>query len=92
MIMNYILILLKNGRMSAGDITNHFNVTNASISRHLSVLKEATRQYGLEKVGVVATPCQVQGLRKAKAYPFTRFVAGNSGAVVKLVQPLNIYW
>ena len=36
-----ILILLKNGRMSAGDITNHFNVTNASISRHLSVLKEA---------------------------------------------------
>lgn len=36
-----ILNLLKNGRMSAGDITAHFDVTGASISRHLSVLKEA---------------------------------------------------
>ena len=45
------------------------------MSPTLSALKEATRQYGLEKVGVVATPCQIQGLRKAQAYPFTRFVA-----------------
>lgn len=36
-----ILNLLKGGRMSAGDITDHFEVTGASISRHLSVLKEA---------------------------------------------------
>ncbi len=36
-----ILTLLKGGRMSAGDITAHFDVTGASISRHLSVLKEA---------------------------------------------------
>lgn len=36
-----ILNLLKVGRMSAGDITDHFEVTGASISRHLSVLKEA---------------------------------------------------
>jgi len=36
-----ILNLLKSGRMSAGDITDHFDVTGASISRHLSVLKEA---------------------------------------------------
>ena len=36
-----ILNLLKSGRMSAGDITDHFDVTAASISRHLSVLKEA---------------------------------------------------
>ena len=36
-----ILNLLKNGRMSAGDIVEHFEVTGASISRHLSVLKEA---------------------------------------------------
>lgn len=36
-----ILNLLKNGRMSAGEITQHFDVTNASISRHLSVLKDA---------------------------------------------------
>lgn len=36
-----ILNLLKGGRLSAGEITEHFSVTAASISRHLSVLKEA---------------------------------------------------
>ncbi len=36
-----ILEMLKNGRMSAGDISAKFEVTDASISRHLSVLKEA---------------------------------------------------
>ena len=36
-----ILNLLKSGRLSAGEITDHFDVTAASISRHLSVLKEA---------------------------------------------------
>lgn len=36
-----ILNLLKKGKMSAGEITDHFEVTGASISRHLSVLKEA---------------------------------------------------
>ncbi len=36
-----ILNLLKEGRMSAGDIVEHFAVTGAAISRHLSVLKDA---------------------------------------------------
>ena len=36
-----ILNLLKKGKMSAGEITVHFEVTGASISRHLSVLKDA---------------------------------------------------
>ena len=36
-----ILSLLKKGPMTAGDINNHFDVTFASISRHLSVLKDA---------------------------------------------------
>ena len=36
-----ILNMLKNGRMSAGEICEHFPVTGASISRHLSVLKDA---------------------------------------------------
>ena len=36
-----ILNLLKSGRLSAGEIAEHFDVTAASISRHLSVLKEA---------------------------------------------------
>ena len=36
-----ILGMLRCGRMSAGDIVSHFDVTGASISRHLSVLKDA---------------------------------------------------
>lgn len=36
-----ILNLLKKGKLSAGEITDHFDVTGASISRHLSVLKDA---------------------------------------------------
>lgn len=36
-----ILHLLKSGRLSAGEISEHFPVTDASISRHLSVLKDA---------------------------------------------------
>ena len=36
-----ILNLLKAGRLSAGEIAEHFDITAAAISRHLSVLKEA---------------------------------------------------
>ena len=36
-----ILQLLKNGPMSAGDIANHFNMTKATISYHLNILKKA---------------------------------------------------
>jgi len=36
-----ILDLLKAGRLSAGQISDHFDITAAAISRHLSVLKDA---------------------------------------------------
>lgn len=36
-----ILQLLKNGSMSAGEIGGHFDMTGATISYHLSVLKKA---------------------------------------------------
>ena len=36
-----ILVLLKKGRMSAGDIGRHFDMTGATISYHLSILKKA---------------------------------------------------
>ena len=45
-----ILEMLKQQKMSAGDIASHFNVSNATISHHLTILKTA----GLiddEKVG-----------------------------------------
>ena len=36
-----ILNLLKKGRLSAGEIGDHFDVTGAAISRHLSILRDA---------------------------------------------------
>ena len=36
-----ILQLLKQGRLSAGEISSHFAMTNATISYHLSILKKA---------------------------------------------------
>ncbi len=36
-----ILNLLKQGKLSAGEIADHFAITAAAVSRHLSVLKEA---------------------------------------------------
>ena len=36
-----ILELLRSGRLSAGEIADHFPVSGAAVSKHLSVLKEA---------------------------------------------------
>ena len=40
-----ILIMLKNGRMSAVDIASRFEMTGATVSYHLSVLKKADLVY-----------------------------------------------
>ena len=36
-----ILELLKNGRLSAGDIAGHFDMAQATVSYHLKILKQA---------------------------------------------------
>ena len=36
-----IVTLLRDGKLSAGEIVSHFSSTNATISHHLSVLKQA---------------------------------------------------
>ena len=36
-----ILMLLREGRMSAGEIASHFDMTGATISYHLNILKKA---------------------------------------------------
>ena len=40
-----ILTLLRSGRMSAGEIGSHFDMTGATISYHLSILKKADLVY-----------------------------------------------
>ena len=36
-----ILVMLKDGRMTAGDIADRFELTNATVSYHLAQLKKA---------------------------------------------------
>ena len=44
-IRRQILELLKKGPLSAGDIGSHFNMTGATISYHLKILKQADLIY-----------------------------------------------
>ena len=43
--------------------------TKYNISPNVSLIKEAVRSYGLDKVGIVGTPCQMQAVRKGQLYP-----------------------
>ena len=43
--------------------------TKYNISPNMSLIKEVTRSYGFDKVGIVGTPCQMQALRKGQVYP-----------------------
>ena len=43
--------------------------TKYNISPNISLIKEATRSYGLDKIGIVGTPCQMQAVRKGQLYP-----------------------
>jgi len=57
--------------------------TKYTFSPNVAALKKAVRQYGLEKVGTVAIPCQLQGIRKMQSYPFgTRFLADKLALIV----------
>ena len=40
-IRRQILTMLKKGRMSAGEISSHFDMTQATVSYHLKLLKES---------------------------------------------------
>jgi coenzyme F420-reducing hydrogenase beta subunit len=43
--------------------------TKYNISPNVSLIKESTRSFGLDKVGIVGTPCQMQAIRKGQLYP-----------------------
>jgi coenzyme F420 hydrogenase subunit beta len=59
--------------------------TKYSISPQISWLKEATRSFGLDKVGVTGVCCQMQAVRKAQLYPINmRDVPGKVALTVGL--------
>lgn len=60
--------------------------TKYTMCPNLSLIKEATREYGLEKIGTVGTPCQVMGLRKMQVYPM-----GARNVTDKIALVMGIY-
>lgn len=48
-----ILVMLRKGSMSAGEIGSHFDMTGATISYHLSVLKKADLVFETKKKNYV---------------------------------------
>ena len=64
--------------------------TKYTFSPNVWALKKAVRQYGLEKVGTVGIPCQIQGIRKMQSYPFaTRFMADKIALIVGIFRMEN---
>ena len=60
--------------------------TKYTFSPNVWMLKKAVRQYGLEKVGTVAIPCQTMGIRKMQSYPFgVRFVADKIALLIGIL-------
>jgi coenzyme F420 hydrogenase subunit beta len=55
--------------------------TKYNISPNVSLIKEATRSFGLDKVGIVGTPCQMQAIRKGQLYPIGLRDVGDSIAL-----------
>lgn len=60
--------------------------TKYTMCPNLSLIKEATRSYGLEKIATIGTPCQVMGMRKMQAYPM-----GLRNVTDKIALSIGIY-
>ena len=57
--------------------------TKYAVSPNMSVVKDAVKEYALEKVGFVGTPCQVLAMKKMMQYPTAfRETAGNIGLII----------
>ena len=49
-----ILILLKKGTLSAGEIGSHFDMTGATISYHLGILKKADLRQSIKTMCIMS--------------------------------------
>ncbi|WNY24724.1 coenzyme F420 hydrogenase subunit beta [Methanolapillus millepedarum] len=57
--------------------------TKYSLCPNVSMVKSAVKEYALEKVGFVGTPCQIIAMRKMMQYPAGfRLTVGNIGLVI----------
>ena len=71
-----ILLMLKNGKMSAGDIASHFDMTGATVSYHLSVLKKADLVYETKQKNFVFYELNTSVFEEIMLW-FAQFKGGN---------------
>lgn len=71
-----ILLMLKNGRMSAGDICSHFEMTGATVSYHLSVLKKADLVYETKQKNFIFYELNTSVFEEIMLW-FAQFKGGN---------------
>lgn len=60
--------------------------TKYTMCPNMSLIKEATRSYGLEKIAALGTPCQIMGIRKMQTYPM-----GARNVTDKIALVMGIY-
>lgn len=71
-----ILLMLREGRMSAGDIGSHFDMTGATISYHLSILKKADLVYETKQKNFVFYELNTSVFEEIMLW-FAQFKGGN---------------
>ena len=59
-----ILLLLRDGRMSAGEIAGHFEMTGATVSYHLSVLKKADLVFETREINFIYYELNTSGVEE----------------------------
>lgn len=72
-----ILELLKTGSMSAGEIASNFNTTNATISYHLKILKQADLIFERKEKNYIYYQLNVSVLEEIMLW-MTNLKGGNS--------------
>lgn len=71
-----ILLMLREGKMSAGDIGSHFDMTGATISYHLSILKKADLVYETKQKNFVFYELNTSVFEEIMLW-FAQFKGGN---------------
>lgn len=72
-----ILIMLKDSKMSAGDIGQHFSMTGATISYHLSQLKKAGLVFETKYKNFIYYELNISVFEEAMLW-LAQFKGGNS--------------
>ncbi|MDF2944094.1 MAG: regulatory protein ArsR [Herbinix sp.] len=72
-----ILIMLKDGKMSAGEISSKFNMTGATVSYHLSQLKKADLVLETRYKNFIYYELNVSVFEETMLW-FAQFIGGNS--------------